>query len=67
MQGGKHYYLILYSNEIRLNKKNFSDVLIKQADTEGKEFKTIMSPVNCFDTLYFDTFADTLYIKRLNH
>ena len=28
-------------------KKAFSDVLIKQADTKAKEFKTIMSPVNC--------------------
>ena len=31
-------------------KKTFTDVLIKQADTKAKEFKTIMLPVNCFDT-----------------
>ena len=47
MQGGKHYYLIVYSYEIRHNKKTFSDVLIKQADAKAKEFKIIMSPVNC--------------------
>ena len=45
--GGKHYYLILYSYEVWHNKKTFTDVLIKQADTKAKEFKTIMSPVNC--------------------
>ena len=31
-------------------KKTFSDILIKQADTKAKELKTIMLPVNCFDT-----------------
>ena len=50
MEGGKHYYLILYSYEIRHNKKTFFDVLIKQADAKAKELKTIMLPVNFFDT-----------------
>ena len=49
MQGAKHY-LILYGYEVWHNKKTFSDVLIKQADTKAKEFKTIMLPVNYFDT-----------------
>ena len=48
--GGKHHYLILYSYEVWHNNKNFTDVLIKQADTKAKELKTIMLPVNCFDT-----------------
>ena len=48
--GGKHYYLILYSYEVWHNKQTFTDVLIKQADTKVKEFKTIILPVNCFDT-----------------
>ena len=48
--GGKHYYLILYSYEVWHNKKTFTDVLIKQTDTKAKEFKTIMLPVNWFDT-----------------
>ena len=47
---GKHYYLILHSYEVCHNKKTFTDVLIKQADTKVKEFKTILLPVNCFDT-----------------
>ena len=51
MQGVKRYYLILYTvMKYGTTKKTFSDVLIKQADTKAKEFKTIMSPINCFDT-----------------